>query len=45
MSEGHEGKGNCLCGAVSFTAHDMAKNIGACHCGMCRKWGVDLSWK
>ncbi len=34
-----EGKGQCLCGAVTFTATDMSNNVEACHCGMCRKWG------
>lgn len=32
------GKGSCLCGAVHFTANTMKTHIGACHCGMCRKW-------
>ncbi len=31
-------KGSCLCGAVRFTAPD-ARDIGACHCGSCRRWG------
>jgi hypothetical protein len=30
--------GRCLCGAVSFTSLD-AEEIGACHCGFCRRWG------
>lgn len=30
--------GQCLCGAVSFTSPE-AKEIGACHCGFCRRWG------
>jgi len=30
--------GRCLCGAVSFTCPD-ARDIGACHCGFCRRWG------
>jgi len=34
-----EGKGQCLCGAVNFTAKDISNNVEACHCGMCRKWG------
>ena len=34
-----EGKGKCLCGAVQFTAKDISKNVDACHCGMCRRWG------
>jgi hypothetical protein len=29
--------GKCLCGAVTFTA-DIEPKLGACHCGMCRKW-------
>jgi hypothetical protein len=32
-------KGTCLCGTVSLTAADEKKQIGACHCGYCRKWG------
>lgn len=31
--------GGCLCGAVQFTANNMSKEAGACHCNMCRKWG------
>jgi len=34
-----EGKGQCLCGEVKFTAKHMKNNVGACHCGMCRRWG------
>lgn len=30
--------GHCLCGAVSFTSPE-ARDIGACHCGFCRRWG------
>ena len=33
------GKGSCLCGAVRFTAASCSNHVGACHCGMCRKWG------
>jgi len=33
------GKGSCLCGEVSFTAKNAIQSVGACHCGMCRKWG------
>ncbi|OMH33928.1 aldehyde-activating protein [Motiliproteus sp. MSK22-1] len=39
MSETVKGHGNCLCGAVSFTVGDISKNMGACHCDTCRKWG------
>ena len=30
-------KGHCLCGAVGFSCPD-AREIGACHCGYCRRW-------
>jgi hypothetical protein len=30
--------GGCLCGAVRFTAAPQNRDVGACHCGMCRKW-------
>ncbi len=30
--------GQCLCGAVRFTAGDVPHQIGACHCGQCRRW-------
>src|SRR5256885_974828 len=30
--------GHCLCGAVSFVS-PQAREIGACHCGYCRRWG------
>jgi hypothetical protein len=39
MSDVIAGKGSCLCGAVRFTAASVSKHVGACHCGMCRKWG------
>lgn len=39
MSELFEAKGSCLCGAVQFSAKKVGKSVGACHCGMCRKWG------
>ncbi len=39
MSDIFEGSGNCLCGSVRFTAKNVSKNIGACHCSICRKWG------
>lgn len=31
--------GQCLCGAVRVTARLERPAMGACHCGMCRKWG------
>ena len=30
--------GQCLCGAVRMHGPD-AREIGACHCGSCRRWG------
>ena len=38
MSEHIEAKGSCLCGAVGVMARKMSKDMGACHCSMCRKW-------
>lgn len=29
--------GQCLCGAVKFTADNANVNMGTCHCDMCRK--------
>lgn len=31
--------GSCLCGSVQITAKQVSTKAGACHCGMCRKWG------
>ncbi len=39
MSNVIEGRGSCLCGAIRITAKNINNNVGACHCGMCRKWG------
>ena len=30
--------GKCLCGAVSFVAHNVDTNAHCCHCSMCRTW-------
>jgi len=30
--------GACLCGAVRMTVKPNGTKVGACHCGMCRKW-------
>jgi len=30
--------GQCLCGAVTFSAKDIDPHMHACHCTMCRKW-------
>lgn len=33
-----ERTGKCMCGAVSYTAKGLEPKLGACHCGMCRRW-------
>lgn len=30
-------KGNCLCGAIQVIAPEQ-KEVGLCHCSMCRRW-------
>ena len=30
--------GGCLCGAVRFSAEPEKREIGVCHCSICRKW-------
>jgi hypothetical protein len=30
--------GRCLCAAVRFAAAVPAREFGACHCGLCRRW-------
>lgn len=30
--------GRCLCGAVRFSAAAKDNEMGACHCGQCRRW-------
>ncbi|MDR2871584.1 MAG: GFA family protein [Xanthomonadaceae bacterium] len=30
--------GSCLCGGVRLLVADVDPRLGACHCGMCRKW-------
>lgn len=32
-------RGRCLCGAVRFSTEISKKEVGTCHCGMCRRWG------
>lgn len=39
MSKTCERRGQCLCGAVKVTAGQAGNAVGACHCGMCRRWG------
>ncbi|ETX15356.1 aldehyde-activating protein [Roseivivax halodurans JCM 10272] len=30
--------GHCLCGAVRFSARNVKRGFGACHCKMCQRW-------
>lgn len=39
MTDTSRQTGSCLCGAVTITANNPGNKVGACHCGMCRKWG------
>lgn len=39
MSELSVIKGSCLCGVVKVSTASTNNEVGACHCGMCRKWG------
>ena len=39
MSEESLTKGQCLCGAITVSANIVSKNVGACHCSKCRRWG------
>jgi hypothetical protein len=32
--------GGCLCGAVRLTATPANREVGACHCSMCRRWSA-----
>ncbi|MGI3132031.1 GFA family protein [Halopseudomonas pachastrellae] len=32
-------EGRCLCGAVSVSAILSHRDLGACHCTTCRRWG------
>ena len=38
MPDTMEARGACICGATKITARTVARNVGACHCSMCRKW-------
>ncbi|EFL89988.1 GFA family protein [Ahrensia sp. R2A130] len=32
--------GKCLCGSVKVTATPRSKEVGSCHCNLCRKWAA-----
>ncbi|MCG6122324.1 MAG: GFA family protein [Microvirga sp.] len=36
--ESAQSKGSCLCGGVTLTLARSNREIGVCHCRMCRKW-------
>lgn len=38
MSDTIQARGSCVCGATQITAKTVSRNVGACHCGLCRKW-------
>lgn len=38
MAETRGNQGHCLCGAIKIMAAEMSPHVGACHCGMCRRW-------
>ncbi|WP_233155263.1 GFA family protein [Sedimentitalea arenosa] len=49
-------KGQCLCGAVGFSARAAATEFAACHCKMCQRWAgsallavtvgdADITWR
>ena len=31
--------GKCLCGAVKIAVSGSHRDVGICHCSMCRRWG------
>lgn len=36
--------GQCLCGAVTVTAHWVSHGASACHCRMCQRWSGSAVW-
>ncbi|WP_299623408.1 GFA family protein [Pelagibius sp.] len=38
MSDDSKATGRCLCGAVKITIPGGQREVGACHCSMCRRW-------
>src|SRR5204862_150671 len=39
VTNGVKLEGKCLCGAVQVRIAPPGPHVGACHCGMCRRWG------
>ena len=40
MSDTVSASGTCLCGKVQIKTNSLNKNLGVCHCEMCRKWSA-----
>ena len=38
MTEDGKVTGRCLCGGVKITLPGSLKDVGVCHCDMCRRW-------
>ncbi|MEM7022014.1 MAG: GFA family protein [Pseudomonadota bacterium] len=38
MAEQSNATGSCLCGAVKIKVTADHKDVGVCHCDMCRRW-------
>ncbi len=38
MPDDGKATGRCLCGAVTITVTGDHREVGVCHCGMCRRW-------
>lgn len=38
MALEQSGRGQCLCGAVSFKAYGTLEGVALCHCSQCRRW-------
>jgi len=38
MTNPTKGSGKCLCGATRLEVKNIARDLGACHCSICRKW-------
>lgn len=39
MPDDSKAAGRCLCGAVKIRLTGDHKEVGVCHCSMCRRWG------
>lgn len=38
MTDQSEQTGQCLCGKVRFSIAEPEREVGICHCNMCRRW-------